>query len=384
MQSGLNSEVFDKFARIAGAINNSEVENWKKQGGKVMGYFCSFIPEEIFIAAGLLPFRMRATGSCGTDQADVYFSSNNCSFPRHCFNQALVGKYDFLDGLVVGTSCDNLRRIYDNWKISSVKTSFLYMMDRARTSGEPMVEYTLSELRKLKAGMEAHFKVTITDEGLWQAIRLTNATRRLQQQLYELRKADSPPITGAETVPIMVSSFSMPKEKYNAGLTTLLGELRGVAGSKAYRARIMIVGTGQDDTFLCDLVENQGGLVVMDQACWGARTMCRTIAETGADPLQAIARHHTLDVPFCAKMNAAFQKRAQFVLDMIKAYRVSGVIIEHFVSCEPWGVDSVMLKQRLDEAKVPYLQLVRDYIPSQIGQMTTRVGAFLEMIGGVL
>jgi benzoyl-CoA reductase/2-hydroxyglutaryl-CoA dehydratase subunit BcrC/BadD/HgdB len=63
---------------------------------------------------------------------------------------------------------------------------------------------------------------------------------------------------------------------------------------------------------------------------------------------------------------------------------VNGVIIEHFISCEPWGVDSVMLKQRLEEVGIPYLLLVRDYIPSQIGQMKTRIEAFLEIIGGVL
>ena len=384
MISGLSSQAFDKFTKIASTLNNSEIEDWKKQGGKVVGYFCSFIPEELFIAAGILPFRMRGTGSTATDKADEYFSDNNCSFPRHCFNQALMNQYDFLDGVVVGTSCDNLRRIYDNWKISSAKSPFLYLMDHARTSGEVMIEYECLELAKLKAALEEHFNVKITDEKLWNAIKLTNTTRRLQQQLYDLRKLDSPPITGAEMVPIMVAGVSMPKEKYNADLTTLLNELKGVSSKQDYRARIMIVGTGQDDTFLCDLVENQGGLVVMDQACWGSRLMHKPIAETGNDPLQAIANHHILDVPFCAKINNAFDKRAQFVLDMIKEYRVNGVIIEHFTSCEPWGVDAVMLKPRLDEVKIPNIQLVREYIPSQIGQMTTRVGAFLEMVGGVL
>ena len=59
-----------------------------------MGYFCSYGPEEVITAAGILPFRMRATGSTGTELADTYLSSINCSFCRHCFNTVFhIGEY---------------------------------------------------------------------------------------------------------------------------------------------------------------------------------------------------------------------------------------------------------------------------------------------------
>jgi benzoyl-CoA reductase/2-hydroxyglutaryl-CoA dehydratase subunit BcrC/BadD/HgdB len=55
MKSGLNSEIFEKFAKIAGGIMNAEIEDWKKQGGRVIGYLCPVVPEELIIAAGILP-----------------------------------------------------------------------------------------------------------------------------------------------------------------------------------------------------------------------------------------------------------------------------------------------------------------------------------------
>ena len=37
---------------------NPAVAAWKENGGKVAGYFCTHVPTEVIMAAGLLPFRM--------------------------------------------------------------------------------------------------------------------------------------------------------------------------------------------------------------------------------------------------------------------------------------------------------------------------------------
>jgi benzoyl-CoA reductase/2-hydroxyglutaryl-CoA dehydratase subunit BcrC/BadD/HgdB len=88
-RNGATSEVLDPFVEAAGSIMNRAIRDWKDQGGKVVGYFCSMIPEELFMAAGLLPFRMRATGSTGSEAGDAWLTSLNCSFPRHCLGLGL-------------------------------------------------------------------------------------------------------------------------------------------------------------------------------------------------------------------------------------------------------------------------------------------------------
>jgi benzoyl-CoA reductase/2-hydroxyglutaryl-CoA dehydratase subunit BcrC/BadD/HgdB len=93
LETSLKSEVFQRFAEATDTLLNEELKAWKNSGGKVIGYFCSSVPEEIITAAGFVPFRMRATGSTGTEESDAFYSSINCSFPRHCFNMALIGEF---------------------------------------------------------------------------------------------------------------------------------------------------------------------------------------------------------------------------------------------------------------------------------------------------
>ncbi len=116
MDSSIDGRAFEIFSEVEATLANPSLTRWKERGGKVMGFFCTMLPEELFMAAGLLPFRMRATGSTGTDLADSYFTNLNCSFPKHCLNLALEGTFEFLDGLVYANSCDHIRRLHDNWK----------------------------------------------------------------------------------------------------------------------------------------------------------------------------------------------------------------------------------------------------------------------------
>ena len=91
----------DKFLKLSDFIINPYVEEWKKNNKKVIGYYCTYIPEELLHAAGLLPYRIRATGNEDTDLGDVYMVRFTCSFVRMTLDLALKGGYDFLDGLFI-------------------------------------------------------------------------------------------------------------------------------------------------------------------------------------------------------------------------------------------------------------------------------------------
>ena len=389
MGSNIKSAVLEKLMKAAAGLANSSLQDFKDKGGKVIGYFCPFIPEELFIAGGFLPFRMRGTGSQNTNLADAYFDTLNCCFVRHTFNQLLAGKYSFLDGLVIGTGCDHLRRIFDNAKHAAHETDFIYLLDHPRTmgtpemNGEPMITYYRSQLAGLKEKMENHFNVEITAPRLKNAIKLCNETRRLQKRLYELRKADNPPINGMETAAIMMAGASMPKEEYNENLKTLLGELeKAPASGRKYSARLMVVGVAIEDPCFYSVIEENGGVVVTDDLCFGARTVQSVVDEKTADPLRAIAKYQVLHVPFCPKINGAHVRRVSFIKEMTAQFKVDGVIAQGYVACDPWGTSFALLKESLKEAGIPFLRVDRDYLPSQSGQLSTRVQAFIETIGG--
>lgn len=381
MESGTKSKILDKFKSYTGNFLSPSVEKFKASGGSVVGYFCSFIPEEMFIAAGLLPFRMRGTGSKGTERADEYFTSNNCSFPRHCFNHALTGKFDFLDGLIVGTSCDTMRYIYDNWKKSPAKTPFIYLLGYPHVSGDLMAAYYKNELVKLKSALEESFSVTISDETLKDAIKLCNETRALQRKIYEMRKSDSPPITGTEMVSVMVAGVSMPKVEYNADLKQLISDLEALpADSRKYSARLMVVGSCGDDDVMSDITEEQDAIVVTDHTCFGGKLKYGCVDETADGPLEAIAKYQVLTRPFCAKVGGAYPLRAKVIIEAAKEFSVDGVLGQRLGCCDTWGGELYILKDDLKDAGIPSLMIEREYIPDSQGQLATRIQAFIETI----
>ena len=381
METQIKSEAFQKFVAASRAIMNPELQAWKDRGGKVVGFFCSTVPEELFTAAGLMPFRMRGTGSTSTELSDAFFSSINCSFPRHTFNQALNGEYDFLDGLVCINSCDHVRRIYDNW-IRNLKTPFVQVMSLPRKVQEPQVAWYCDELNILRGQLQEHFGVEITDQRVKDAIRLHNEIRVLQKQLYELRKGDKPPITGAETLAVMVAGTAMPREEYKGLLQELLDELAQSEGPGGYRARLMIVGGELDDPEYIEIIEEQGGLVVTDSTCFGSRLMWRPIDEDEADPIRALARYYVADRPSCPRMYGDQPKRIAFTRELAKEFKVDGVIGERLLFCDQWVVEHYMNTQDLKKDGIPFLTLDREYVLSGKGQLRTRVQAFLETLEG--
>ncbi len=380
METKIKSVAFQRFSEAAKTLVNPVLQSWKDKGGKVVGYFCSTVPEEMVTAAGMVPFRMRATGSTSTEESDAFYSSINCSFPRHCFNLALIGEFKFLDGVICVNSCDHVRRIYDNWK-RFVPVDFLEVMSLPRKTGPDQVGWYTDELAMLKEKVEKHFGVEITDDGLWKAIKLHNETRRLQKQLYELRKQEKPPITGAETLAVMVAGTAMPKEQYNEMLRELLDELSGSEGPGTHRARLLIVGGILDDPAYIKVIEDQGGLVVTDSTCFGSRLMWVEVDENASDPIAALAQYYLADRPSCPRMYGEHDNRAQYVIDMCREFNCDGVIGERLMFCDSWLVEHYMLGQDLKAVNIPFLKLDREYLTSGIGQLRTRVQAFLETMG---
>ena len=323
---------------------------------------------------------MRATGSTGTDLADAYLSSINCSFCRHCFNMGLQGEYDFIDGAVWLSTCDHARRIYDNWK-RYVKTPLVHMLSLPKKTGQPQVEWYRDELTIFKERLEKHFAVEISDERLREAIRLHNQTRRLQRRLYDLRKRKNPPITGAETMAVMVAGTAMPNVQYNELLRQLLDEISDLEGNVDYRARLMIVGAILDDPAYVEVIEGQGGLVVTDTLCFGTKMMWKDVDEGIDDPIAALAQYYIAERPSCPHMVGDYPRRASFIRDMVREFKVDGIIGERMLFCDNWTAEHFLLSKEFKAEGIPYMVLDREYLLASVGQLRTRVQAFLETIG---
>jgi benzoyl-CoA reductase/2-hydroxyglutaryl-CoA dehydratase subunit BcrC/BadD/HgdB len=273
----------EELSKPAETLTNPHVERWKQDGGQVIGYYCTYVPEEVIHAAGMLPYRVRGTGSTATEMGDLYLTELNCSFCRHSLDQAMRGEYAFLDGLVALSSCDHLRRMFDVWRYGKLQhphpNFYLRFLSVPIVYTDLSVEWMAGEILRFRQSLEDHFQVEVSDEALRHSIRIYNEKRRLLKDLYELRKRESPPITGAEVLRVVIAGASMPVEQFNQLLTTMLDEVDGRAGSSDHRARLMLVGGELDDPAYIETIEELGGLIVSDSLCFGTRSFWDLVDE---------------------------------------------------------------------------------------------------------
>jgi hypothetical protein len=90
-----------------------------------------------------------------------------------------------------------------------------------------------------------------------------------------------------------------------------------------------------DDTFLLDLIEEAGGLVVADNLCYGFRHVATLVEDTG-DPLESIGRRYYWNNP-CPRMQGEFDRRLNETRTIARAANVDGIIFE---VNPPWSQSS--------------------------------------------
>jgi len=372
--------ILEELTGIADGLVNPALEEWKAKGKKVVGFFCSYVPEEILYAGDILPVRVRAPGCEQTSSADIYFSQHNCSFMRSCLEFALEGKYEYLDGLVFTNSCDHARRVFDTLKeICSDKFPFLEFISVPHKTTEQSISFYRDELNAFKGKTEAFFGVKITEENLNRAVEVYNEMRRLLKQVYGLRQGPNPPLTGAESLSVVLAGLSIPKDRYNRLLESLLAEMGEAKGISDYKARLMISGAGGcDDPAYFKIIEDLGGLIVTDSLCFGSRYFWEPVKMNG-DLMLSLATSY-LNRPSCAGMTDGVFKRTDYVKAMVEEFKVDGVIYERMRYCDLWGGQILHLRKELKTADIPLLELEREYILGSIGQLKTRAQAFLERI----
>jgi benzoyl-CoA reductase/2-hydroxyglutaryl-CoA dehydratase subunit BcrC/BadD/HgdB len=344
-----------------------------------MVYYCSYIPEEVFTAAGFLPYRLRGAGSKDSSDGDAYMSSRVCTFVRHTVSLALRNELDFLDGVVLMQNCDHIRRAADLF-VKKVKVPFNSFLSVPRAPQERLFQWYLDEVRRLKSEIEGFFGLTVTDAELERAIELHNAVRERIARLYELRKRDRPPVTGEEALVVTIAAHLMPREEFNELADDLLTDLDGESGSNTYRARIIVTGSEMDDPEYIASIEKQGALSVAEIACFGQRSFGDAIPADGGDPLERIARHKFFQIP-CARMVECFDEQVAMLKDTLRDFNADAIIFQRIKFCDPWAGDGHSLYWRMKQEGIPFLSLEREYKVPAAGQVGTRVQAFLEQMG---
>ena len=377
-----NLPVLDRFREINRTFPKTrEILEYKAMGKKVFGWLCTYVPEEVIHSAGALPIRI--TGyhqEMELEDGTAYLYINNCSFSRSCLQMGLRKEYDFLDGVVGGSTCDGARRLFDLWRYY-LKPPFFQVLTIPRKQHDRAHELYYSQVESFKNNLEAFTGVKITDEALINSIKIMNESRALLKELYTLRAMDEPLITGQDTMQVLNCSFRMHKEQFNDYLKELIGGLKKNGQGYKAKARLMLVGSVMTNPEFIKSIEELGVIVVTDELCTSTRYWSDPVILEGArNPLFAISRRYLNNFP-CARMYPSTE-RFDRIVKLAREARVDGIISETIRYCVPYAHDIPLLSDRLKSEGLPLLTLDVEYGTSGSGQIRTRVQAFLEMVEG--
>jgi benzoyl-CoA reductase/2-hydroxyglutaryl-CoA dehydratase subunit BcrC/BadD/HgdB len=354
------------------------VKDWKARGKRVIGYVGPGVPEEMIHAAKMLPLRVSCDNEpVPTDKVDAYLMPNVSTFVRSVFQTVLDGKWDFLDGVVTSVTNEGSRRMQDNW-LAYKQRPYMDALYLPLKQTEHAVEMYLADLEDWRNRISEFRGARIVDRDLRRSIEVYNRGRKLMQQLYELRKGDRPPVTGAETLEVVKAATRLPREQFNELLEKLLDEIKRTGREIKKSKRLMIVGSELENSTWIETIEKLDAVVVTDELEAGTRYFWGTV-DTKLPPMKALARYYISGRPPGARIWPA-GKRFEHIFNMAGQYKVDGVISEILRNDAEYGHDKLFLDKEMKERGIPILELDVEYGESGSGQMRTRVEAFLEVL----
>lgn len=352
-------------------------KNWKdKTGGKVLGYFCTYVPEEVLYAADILPVRILGSHE-PQDLTEPHIFAMFCPFCRDCLAQGLEGRFDYLDGIMIAQSCLHIRQAYTSWELHVPVDWSYYLPMPSHVQSPRAVPFMVGELKAFKQAIEEWTGKEITDEDLGRGIEIVNRNRQLMKEVYELRKQAEPPLSGLESMYMVVSSQMVDKEEHSRIVEDALKELENRSLGRPVGQRLMILGSEDDDHEFIEMVESCGSTFVIDDHCTGTRYFWDEVVLDG-DPLTAIAERYVNRVP-CPSKDWPVRSRTPHILSLAKDWDVSGAVLLQQKFCDPHELDIPAIKEALEDEGLTTLFLELD-VTVPVGQFKTRVEAFLEIL----
>lgn len=379
-------QYFDNMIRDIYSGRIREIVAAKQAGRPVIGTFCVFVPEEIIQAVDGL-----CIGLCGGSQATVpdaeaVLPRNICPMVKSAFGFRISGMCPFFQAIdfVYGeTTCDAKKK---TWELLDRHIP-THVMEIPQLKRDKDKQLWLDEVREFKERMEELSGKPVDAATLKPAIAVLNAKRTALQRLNELRHRNPSPISGRDMMLIQQIAFYDVPERFTEQVNALCDELEqrcatGNAVAPAETPRIMISGTPMalPNWKLHNIIENSGALVVNEESCIGTRYYKDTI-ETGGSSLDEMLeklteRYMKIDC-------SCFTPNDDRIEQVLAEYRASGAqgLIDYCLQfCHTYNIEAIKLREACERENIPFMSIESDYSPEDVGQLQTRIEAFIEQI----
>jgi benzoyl-CoA reductase/2-hydroxyglutaryl-CoA dehydratase subunit BcrC/BadD/HgdB len=373
------------FSEIHG-LRVKELCDHHEAGGTVVGTFCTYVPEELIIAAGGICVGLCAGAEVAPQEAEKYIPRNICSLIKSSLGFKLASVCPYIEScdLLVGeTTCDGKKKYYE------ILNEFqpVHVMELPQCKGNSDRRLWRDEIARLISRLEELSGKKIEEDALREAIRILNEKRRALLHLAELRKNDPPVISGRDALLINQIAFYDDPERLTEKINELCDELeerrnRGDYIGGDHRPRVLLSGCPMaiPNWKVATSIETSGAVVAMDEMCTGIRYF-RHLVDEGASGLEnlldSIANRY-LEID-CAVFTPN-QERLEHIMELVREYDIDAVVHYALQFCDPYTIEAFRVEKQLGEAGIPFLYLETDYSSEDMGQLQTRIQALIEMV----
>jgi len=355
-------------------------KNYKKERNKkVIGYLCSYTPEELIFAADALPFRLFRTGQ-SINRADTYLQTYCCHFVRGILEEGLSGNLDFLDAAVFPHTCDSIQRLSDIWRLHVPVQFHIDIVLPLKLNTESAREYMIDVFMKFKIDLEKSLRIEISEDNIRYAITIYNQIREGIKTIHAIRHENPAIIKGNEFYTIMKTSMLIDRNILPSILADIILELKTKKGIGSFtdHKKLVLAGGMCDHPAIYNIIEDVGGVVVWDDFCTGSRYFEGLINKDG-DPLVSIAERYLKRVVCPAKYDG-ITSRAENLINIVKNNNADGVVFILLKFCDPYAFDYPYLKKHLDKEGIPNTLIEMEDQFSVGERLKTRFEAFIETL----
>lgn len=375
-------EIFEEFAEQR---KNSflKVKELKEKGIPVVGVYCTYFPQEIVMAMGAASVGLCSMSDETIPEAEKDLPKNLCPLIKSSYGFGKTEKcpfFYFSDVVVGETTCDGKKKMYEY--MAEFKP--VHIMELPNRQTEDGLKLWKNEIIRFKEFLEKEFDVTITEEQIKEAIVVNNKVRKALRGLYEVMQNDPAPITGQDLHKVLYgSTFRFDRAQIPAEVEKLTEKIKAeYAEGKMLdkRPRILVTGCpiGGATEKVIKAIEDNGGVVVTYENCSGAKSIDKLVDEDNPDVYDALARRY-LDIG-CSVMTPN-PNRLELMGRLIDEYKVDGVVEVVLQACHTYNIETIGIRKFVNEKKnIPYISVETDYSQADIGQLTTRLTAFIEML----
>ncbi len=368
-------------------IRPAELIEAQKNGQKVFGTFCVYVPDEVVIAANGI-----VTGLCGGSQfwvpgGEKVLPKSTCPLIKASVGARLDKTCPFFciaDMYVGETTCDGKKKA---WEILGKEVP-MYIMDIPQMKREKDIQKWAEEIADFAKVVEEFTGNKITVENLNEAIKTINNKRRAMARVFAATRGDVIPISGKDRLLMTQIAFFDDPTRCAQMCDKLADELderikNGVSVFPAGTKRILLTGTplAIPNWKLHHIIETSGAAVVCEEMCTGTRYFENPVDETQTTlegQFRALSERYMKNNCACFTPNTG---RIDDIIRLAKEYKADGVIDVNLKFCCLYDTEGYEVEKALKEAGIPVLGIETDYTDTDAEQLRTRIGAFVEMLG---